>query len=1414
MMTKQKYHIGLDIGTDSIGFAAIDDHFKLVRSKGKQVIGVRLFKEGETAAERRVFRTMRRRLKRRKWRLGFLDNIFAPHLAKVDPNFLRRIKQSNIANEDPHKEKEFIGAYLFPEQAKEGKEYGYPTMIKLRHEFAEQHPELNDDQLRDELYRIPAFNIYGLRYTMMNEQRKFDLREVYLAIHHIIKYRGNFLNNTPIELFQADKVDFKKTFEDLNNIFLELDGLAPFQINLENAEKIGTILLDSKRTHNDRQRASARLLLVVNGATKKRDKKIATQLLKLILGMKSNTAVIFNVEAGDDTYKINLSDENSDDQLVKLASLLTPDQNELLDQLVKLYSAIMLNEIVPNGQGLSESMMGRYVQHHQQLLELKRFAKTVDRSTAIKISHLYDQYVGKVQGDKNFNFQKDIKRLLDDSELGKTIAAEIEQGNYMPKKRTGENGVIPRQVHQLELEKIIENQSKYYPWLAEENPNKDQNSDAKYKIEQLLTFRVPYYVGPMIDPDVQVKTSGAAFAWAKLKENRPNEAITPWNFNQQIDIDQSATRFVKRMTTKDTYLLTEDVLPAASMIYQRFNVLNELNNVRVNSQHLTTSQKQAIYRELFQNGHYTTVGVKSLQNWFSVHENTISTAHVTGLADEKKFNSNLGTYRDLVGILGKDVVDNPKRLSDLEQIIEWSTVYEDNKITRRKLSQINWLTDQQRDQLSTIRYRGWGRLSKKLLTGIRVNGKNILDRMWASQQNFAQVVHSPEFEKKIDEYNQHELATVNNDDDIIEKVLADAYTSPQNKKAIRQVMLVVKDIERAMGDKPASISLEFARSEENTGRTHSRQSQLEKAFQTTAKEMVANTDLPSQLKDIRDLTDRYYLYFTQAGIDVYTGQPIDIDKISTNYDIDHIYPQSFIKDDSLDNKVLVARPVNSSVKSDQVPYELFGAKMKEYWRQLLDAGLITKRKYQHLTTNPHSLNKYVKQGFIHRQLVETRQVIKLAANILSELYGEDTKIIETRAQNTKQLRDIYHLYKEREVNDYHHAVDAYLTAFGSQYLYQRYPSLRRLFVYGQYLKPHANNNDWHPKSFNLFRHLDQNDKFYQQYVVDKETGELIVDSQSQAEYVRKIQHYKIMLVSKETYQNSGALFGATIYPSKDADKRTLIPLKKGKAVKLYGGYSKERAVFMTIVRINGRKPQYKLVSVPIIALHKLNLAMRDGKQSYLECLKSTIAPQLTVMTKDRKTGKRKPVIKNFDIVVSRVLFNQLIVDDTDAFTLGSATVQHNAKQLILSDRSLKYLEDNFKRVKQMNDFQKQDQVLLDIFDDIVSQMNKYYSLFDQRSNREKLTNGRPLFEQLPPFDKWQGNKVVQRGKASIIMDVLQGLHANAARTKIPELKIPTFGFFNSSNGIRLSSTAVLCFQSPTGLFERKLPLAKYLKKNN
>ncbi|RND35864.1 CRISPR-associated protein Cas9/Csn1, subtype II/NMEMI [Lacticaseibacillus paracasei] len=43
------------------------------------------------------------------------------------------------------------------------------------------------------------------------------------------------------------------------------------------------------------------------------------------------------------------------------------------------------------------------------------------------------------------------------------------------------------------------------------------------------------------------------------------------------------------MKTTDTYLIGEDVLPKQSLLYQSYEVLNELNNVRVNDNKLSSS---------------------------------------------------------------------------------------------------------------------------------------------------------------------------------------------------------------------------------------------------------------------------------------------------------------------------------------------------------------------------------------------------------------------------------------------------------------------------------------------------------------------------------------------------------------------------------------------------------------------------------------------------------------------------------------------------------------------------------------------------------------------------------------------------------------------------------------------------------
>lgn len=94
-MKTQKYFLGLDIGTDSIGYAVTDTEYGLLRFKGEQMWGVHLFDEAALNTERRAFRTQRRRLDRRQQRVQLVQELFAQEIAKKEV-FIARFNQKRL----------------------------------------------------------------------------------------------------------------------------------------------------------------------------------------------------------------------------------------------------------------------------------------------------------------------------------------------------------------------------------------------------------------------------------------------------------------------------------------------------------------------------------------------------------------------------------------------------------------------------------------------------------------------------------------------------------------------------------------------------------------------------------------------------------------------------------------------------------------------------------------------------------------------------------------------------------------------------------------------------------------------------------------------------------------------------------------------------------------------------------------------------------------------------------------------------------------------------------------------------------------------------------------------------------------------------------------------------------------------
>ena len=108
-----EYSIGLDIGTNSVGWAVTDSENNILKHGGKNMWGARLFDEGDTAAQTRTFRGTRRRIERRRERVNILQSLLLDDMEREYPNVfpiprppqLIKISQSVFDNS-------FLGEYL------------------------------------------------------------------------------------------------------------------------------------------------------------------------------------------------------------------------------------------------------------------------------------------------------------------------------------------------------------------------------------------------------------------------------------------------------------------------------------------------------------------------------------------------------------------------------------------------------------------------------------------------------------------------------------------------------------------------------------------------------------------------------------------------------------------------------------------------------------------------------------------------------------------------------------------------------------------------------------------------------------------------------------------------------------------------------------------------------------------------------------------------------------------------------------------------------------------------------------------------------------------------------------------------------------------------------------------------------
>lgn len=1282
MKKVKKYSIGLDIGVSSVGWACLTPDFRILKHNGRYAIGVREFEPAQTAEMRRVLRGARRRYNRRIKRIQLLQQTLSP-LLKDDPEFIVEIdsiekhfwrNSNDFENNSLSQTLRFLGMNT----------RHYPT-------------------------------IYHLRHDLIQKDEKFPPRLIYLALHHLVKYRGHFLyenlNWTNISQdadLQSLLLDY---FDELKNFLYdekEIDGVV--------IERIIHFLRDHSMTNSDKRN---NILKIIGSEYK--------YAISLIIGLKVKAEKLFPESSNAKLYQEQnvVIDFTADDSIASI-DLLTEDERGLVEKAQAIYQSLLLSELLGDAQYVSEAKVIAYEQfrddlrllkdifnkyldskdyrevfitsrEHQKMYHETRDAKFLcDFDKFLKIYEEEDKFYKKIKTKLEKILEK-INENDDEKNVIENILNRIEKRQFLKKLKTKDNAAIPHQNNVYEAEKILLNQKKYYPEITNEMIK---------RIKQIISFRIPYYVGPLIKDN-----SKAKFGW--MTRNDKGIHVLPWTFNDVVNKSESAEEFINRMTNYCTYLTNEKVLPKHSLLYEKFELFNELNGIQIRSSHespdkkfrLSKEEKKWLIDNLFSKQKIVTH--KHLQEALKISpykhiiidESTGGLKNIYGTQKEDRFASSLSTYIDMKQIFG-EINDN--NFDMIEEIIYWLTVFNEKDIIVMKIKEkYPQVTEKQIKSIIGLNYKGWGRLSKRILNELpadQINHLTVLDIMENEPKVFMEVLATEKYnlEERISKINSQNKENFTK---IKYQYIAELQGSPALKKGIWQAILIIEELVDIFGE-PENIIIEFAREDAISETPKDRQKKLKELEKTIKKdEKEFKQFLKEHLKkDDYDYKDnRLYLYITQLGKCLYTGEPLDISRLH-EYEVDHILPRSFVKDDSLDNLALVKKGMNQLKGYDKMPLEIIPPKKKGeqilFWKKLKNFNLISQKKFNLLMKE--SFTDQDKERFFARQLVETRQITKHVKELLEERFS-DTKIYTVNANIISNLRKHSNLQKLRNLNNKHHAVDAALAALIVQFVINQYGANFLDFDF-KYQKAHEK---WrkmilkYGKHFFLFSDIDNYDKF-----LHFKTGKFI----SGREYLDVLNNEIPWQTTKKIGSNEGAFYDQTIYspnhPKGRKPQYVSSKLTKG----VHSDIKRECSYLISYKFLdnkNREKVESKIVDLFVIEKYQLKNINKDDLALFLA----------------KKVAKGDVVDAK---IHKKILKHQLILVDNHPMYFVSAKEMHNAKQLMLGKNTLKQLYHYFLMLKEPDNEDLNVVELKDLFLQIVNHVQEDYKGYFSKTFFEKL----------------------------------------------------------------------------------------------
>lgn len=829
----EKIYLGLNVGTNSIGYAVTDEQYRLLKFNGNDAWGSIVFDAASSNEDRRNHRLVRRNLDRRQQRIVWLQEIFAKEISKVDDRFFIRLSES----------------------------------FRWREDVQDRYVFFNDKEYTDVQYMKEYPTIHHLICELMDNKAPHDVRLVYLACAWLIAHRGHFLNNLNVE--KLDEImDISSVYQNFINYFTENGYKRPWgEID------VSALAEALKRRSGVTAKTKELLKILLNG---KKPEKSGTEefpfsqdsIIRLLAGGQCKLKDVFCKEEYLDLGSISL--DMDEDKFGEISGSIGEDY-DLLMALRGLYNWSVLADLL-NGHSktISAAKVQMYEQHKEDLRVLKYFMhkylpgkynevfrKAKADNYVAYTGHMDKETASQLKKKANVeDFSRYIQKLVrsinpeeKDQQTYQDMCERLELKCFLPKQRSTNNRVIPHQLYEYELIRILKNASLYLPFL-----NEVRNGVSEIdKVVSIFRYKLPYYVGPLNEE--------SSFAWISRKQGK----ITPWNFKDMVDEDTSENVFIRRMTNKCTYLPGEDVLPKDSLCYQKFMVLNELNNLKIDGRKVPVEVKQGIYHELFEKK--KKVRRKDIEEYL-ISNNYLakgSTELISGI--DEQVHSCLSSYSAFRNLLSREILSE----NDVEKIIERASYAEDKSRVKK------WLRKEYPDlsqddvrYITKIKIKEFGKLSRTFLTELKGCNKQdgemttILRIMWETNDNLMEILSDKyTFREAVEAFTQEYYTGKKKS---LKERLDEMRVSNSVRRPVYRTLAIVKDIEKAFG-KPDKIFVEMTRggqTDQKRKRTKSRKQQILDLYdkcKDDVHDLMQQLESMGEYADSRLQSDRLYLYF-------------------------------------------------------------------------------------------------------------------------------------------------------------------------------------------------------------------------------------------------------------------------------------------------------------------------------------------------------------------------------------------------------------------------------------------------------------------------------------------------------------------------------------------------------------------------